>query len=178
MKPLEMSLLAAGALVALLGGGAAARLALAPLDEAYAKHQAIAADGAASSAPSVVLAAQSAPAIGAEDTAAPAPVGDATERRPPVVYVRDESAAVDPGPWAAPDRQDGPGRRGRRGPDADAADYSGYAGAGPEPVEMSDGEGPGPYPEDQYVMVNRGHSTRPLDGAMAEPRFHGPSEPY
>lgn len=176
VKPLEIYFLAAGAVISLVAGGGAARLARAPLDDAYAKHEAVA-DGFASSGSLVATSAPAAAPAAVYPSDPPPPATYAMNDAPAPRHVRDVSAraTADSGGWRRLDRRDGSPYRGQDASDVGAADYSGYAAAGPRFVEIGDRRDAGPYPGDRYAVENEAAYSR--DGG-AGARYYGPPEPY
>lgn len=178
VKPLESSFLAAGAVVSLVAGGGAARLALVPLDDACAKGQAVA-DGFAPSDPRVAISAPTAASAAVYPLDAPPPVAYAMNDTPTPRRVRDVSASAtaDPGAWRRPGQRDG-ARYADQDPSDGAADYSGYAAAGPRFVEIGDRRDAGPYPGDRYAAENPAAYSPVSGDDMASASYYAPPEPY
>lgn len=159
-----MSLLAAGAVLALVCGGAAGRLALGPLDAAYAKQQAIAADGAAPGPFIAAVTTQAAPSDGSD--AAPPPIVPAGEEKAPIVRVSHASAASG---------RDLGERDGAGGRDPGAGDTAGYAEPAPPPPAFDERQDVPPYPPDATERPTADTPPWVDDPARAGP--YPPNEP-
>ena len=179
VKPLEISFLAAGAVISLVAGGGAARLALIPLDDACAKGQAVA-DGFASAGPRVALPNPVGARAAVYPQDAPPPVAYALNDTPTPRRVRDGSAraTADLGGARRPDRRDDSGDAEQDPPEVVAADYSGYAAAGPRFVEIGDRQDAGPSPESRYAARNPAAYSRDADDSGPTARYYPPPEPY
>lgn len=138
MRALEMSILAAGAVVSLFAGGGAAKLALAPLDAAYAGHQQAVAENAEAREPVVPIADRPAPEMVAYRTDVAPPAGDAWDAKPVAVPSRDDApatvTAINDEPASGPDN------------DTAASDANGQADVGPEAAAADSGEDATPAP--------------------------------
>ncbi len=178
MKPLEISFLTAGAVISLIAGGGAARLALVPLNEAYAKNQAVA-DGFAPAGPRVTLSAPVAPPAAADPADAPPPAAYAMNEPPATSPLRGASASAraERGGWRRPDRWEGSRYADQGSPYVGAADYSRYAEAGPRYVEIGDRQDAGPSPGDGYAAESQAAYSPDGDGEPGG-RYHAPPEPY